>query len=81
MIESLCDICLEDCKASKPISACRGYNNPARRQFDWRCRICNKRVPNFHKLCLEHNAWLGLLQKTFGLLGLMSKLRDILRRN
>jgi len=80
---NLCDRCLNTCKCDRPISACRDYNNPARRQFDWRCNICNKKVPRLHKLCLEHTAWLLLLQKIFGIsgmLGLMPRLRDIIKR-
>lgn len=78
--DNLCDRCLNECKAIRPIAACKSYYNPARRQFDWRCRICNKKVPHLHILCLEHATWLNLLQRNFDFLGLMSKMRDITRR-
>ena len=80
MSDNLCDRCLNTCKCGRSIGACRSYNNPARRQFDYRCMICNKKVPKLHKLCMEHNAWLNLLTNVFGysgMLGLMSKMRDI----
>lgn len=78
---SLCNRCLNDCKSIRSISACRSYYNPARRQFDWRCRICNKKVPKLKKLCLEHQTWLFLLQKTFGFLGLISRFRDSINKH
>ena len=81
--DNLCDKCLNDCKAIRPISICHSYNNPNWRQIDTRCRICNKKIPHYHKLCNEHNAWGLLLQKTFGIggmFGLIPKMRDIIKR-
>jgi len=82
-MKNLCNRCLNDCKSIRSISTCRNYNNPARRQFDWRCRICNKRVPAMHRLCLEHEAWLLLIQKLFGIggmMGIIPKFREIIRK-
>ena len=79
-MNSLCDRCLNDCKPMRPIIACKSYNNPARRQFDWRCRICNKKTPKLRVMCIEHQAWLLLIIRNFGFLGLASKMRDIINK-
>jgi len=78
-MKNLCDRCLNDCKSTIPISICRDYNNPTRRQFDWRCRICNKRVPAMRRLCFEHEVWLSLIKRLFGMMGIIPKFREIIR--
>ena len=75
---SVCDKCLNDCKCQ--CSCCNNYNNPNHRQFDYRCRVCNKKVPKLRKLCQICNAWLGILQRYFSILGIIPSFRSAIRK-
>jgi len=77
---SVCNNCLNNCKCIRPIVFCHNYYNPNKRQIDYRCKICNKKIPKYQKLCLEHQSWLKLIQNTFGFFGLMSKFRELLNK-
>ena len=78
---NVCDKCLNDCKCNTPISCCNNYRNPNWRQFDWRCRICKKKVPNRASLCTVCSAWHNLLRRFGGLhFSCLSSFRENIRK-